>query len=47
MYKCMSFIDKEYEEAILYINTISQFMKNTGIDRGRVLLKLLKILKIN
>ena len=38
----MNIIDKEYERAIQYINAIPQFMKNTGVDRGRVLLKLLK-----
>lgn len=38
----MNVIDKEYERAIQYINAIPQFMKNTGVDRGRVLLKLLK-----
>lgn len=37
----MSMIDKEYEKAILYINAIPQFMKGTGVDRGRILLKLL------
>lgn len=37
----MKVIDKEYEKAIQYINAIPQFMQNTGIDRGRVLLKLL------
>ena len=35
----MNVIDKEYERAIQYINAIPQFMKNTGVDRGRVLLK--------
>lgn len=37
----MSMINKEYEKAILYINAIPQFMKDTGVDRGRILLKLL------
>ncbi len=38
----MSLIEKEYEKAIQYINAIPQFMKDTGVDRGRALLKLLE-----
>ena len=42
MYKRMNFVDREYEKIIQYINDIPQFMQNTGIDRGRALLKCLK-----